>query len=295
MDKIQRYSSEKKPNGTIVIKIVVPAADVERVREKIVDELVKNVEIQGFRKGTVPRNLAEKKLNPETVREEILKKILTDEYVAAVKQIDIKPIINPRIHVEEFADGTNLEFTAETCEEPTVNLKNYKEEAKKIKPTPKIIVPHSSADASSVQAGKPETEQEPGKKLDEILAAILSAAEITIPKILIEQETDRLLSQLLDELKKLGVSLNQYLASRSKTADMLRAEYSERAEKDLKLEFVLRKIADEEKITVEQKDIEQALAAIKDEKERSQIAQNPYLVATILRQQKTLDYLSKIA
>ncbi len=295
----QRYSSEKRADGTIAIKIVVPASEIEQVRKKIIDELVKNVEIQGFRKGAAPRNLAEQKLNLQTVREEVLKKILTDEYVAAVKQLDIKPIINPRIHVGEFAEGTDLEFTAETAEEPKIDLKNYKEEARKLKPTPKIILPHST---SSGQAGQPETEDEPSNpstssgqgKLDEILNTILNVVEIQIPKILIDQETDRLLSQLLDELKKLGVSLDQYLASRSKTAEQLRGEYNERAEKDLKLEFVLRKIADEEKITVEQKDIDQALAAIKDEKERTQVAQNPYLVAAIIRQQKTLDYLTKI-
>ena len=55
---------------------------------------------------------------------------------------------------------------------------------------------------------------------------------------LIEKETNRLLSQLLDELKRLGMSLDQYLASRGKTDEQLRSEYDERAEKDLKMEWV---------------------------------------------------------
>ena len=116
--------------------------------------------------------------------------------------------------------------------------------------------------------------------------------EIQIPRILIDQEANRLLSQLIDEIKRLGISLDQYLSSRGKTEVELRSEYEERAEKDLKLEFLLRKIADEEKITVEQKEIDEAVAAIKDEKQRKDIAQNPYLVASIIRQQKTLNYLS---
>ena len=279
----RRYTSDRKPDGTIAINIVVPAIEIDKAREKVVDELVKQVEIQGFRKGAAPRNIAEEKLNPEKVKEELLKKVLTDEYVSAVKQLELKPILNPRIHVDQFTEGTDLKFTAETAEEPKIELKNYKEEVQKIKPAPKIIIP-----------GKPETEAEPSKKLDEILAKILSTIQITIPKILIEQETDRLLSQLLDELKRLGVSLDQYLSSRSKDTESIRAEYAERAEKDLRLEFVLRRIADEEKITVEEIDIKQALDAIKDEKEREQIAKNPYLVAAIIRQQKTLDFLSKL-
>lgn len=278
-----RYSIDRKADGTIALNITVPANEVEKVRQEIVGELVKQVEIQGFRKGAAPRNLAEAKLNPATVREEVLKKVLTNEYVAAVKALNIMPIVNPRIHVDENVDGTDVKFTAETCEEPKVNLNNYKAEVAKIKPTPKIIVPG--------QEGKPE---EPNKKLDEILNVIVNTVQVTIPKILIEQETDRLLSQLLEELKRLGVSLDQYLASRNKTADQLRAEYNERAEKDLKLEFILRSIAEEEKITVDQEEVNKALSQIKDEKERNQVAQNPYLVAAIIRQQKTLDFLTKI-
>lgn len=281
----QRVKFERGDDGTIHIHFNIPSADVEIVREKIVDELVKSIEIQGFRKGAAPRHIAEQKLEKNRVREEVIKKVITDEYIAAVKQNKLAPIINPKVHVEEFEEGTNLKFEAETCEEPHIDLKNYKEEVKKIKPAAKIITnPKESSDPSS--AGK--------LKLDEILNKVLTVATARIPKILIDQEADRLLSQLLEELKRLGVDLDQYLASRNKKADELRAEYIERAEKDLKLEFILRKVADEEKISVEQADIEQAMNAIADPAEKTKLAQNPYVVAAIIRQQKTLDFLGKL-
>jgi len=279
----EKYTVEKQADGTISIKIHVPAADIDKVREQIVSELVKQVDLPGFRKGTAPRKLAEEKLKTESIREEVLKKTLTNEYVAAVKALNINPIINPRIHVEQFAEGTDLEFVADTCEEPKVDLKSYKDEIEKIKPAPKIIVP-----------GQPEQKDDSNKKLDDILSAALSVAEITIPKVLIEQEASRLLSQLLEEIKRLGVTLDNYLASRGKKDEELRKEYEERAERDLKLEFMLRKIADEEKISVEKEDIEHAIGAISDEKQRQEIASNPYLVAAIIRQQKTLDFLSNL-
>ena len=124
----QRYTLARKPDGTLSIKIVVPAREVDVERGKIIDELIKNVEVQGFRKGAAPRNLAIQKLNPELVNEEVLKKVLTDEYVKAVQSLQLKPIVNPRIHVEQFSEGTNLEYIAETCEQPKVDLKNYKGE-----------------------------------------------------------------------------------------------------------------------------------------------------------------------
>lgn len=275
----KRYSFEKKSDNTISIKIVVPWNEVDTVKKEVVEELVKEVELPGFRKGKAPKNLSEAKLSKEKINEEILKKILTKEYVEAVKENKIQPVINPKIHIEAFDDGTDLEFEAITCEEPEIKLNNYKEEVKKLTASAKIIVP-----------GKEE------KKipLEEILETVLKSAEIKIPAILSEQEANRLLSQLLDELKTLGVSLDQFLATRGKNADQLRAEYVEKAQKDLKFEFILRKIADLEKITVEQKDVEDAIGSLKDEAQKQEVMKNPYFLAAIIRQQKTIDFLSKI-
>lgn len=277
--KQERYSVSKAVDNTINIKIVIPWHEVEKVRKEVSNELVKEVQVPGFRKGKAPRDIAEVKLSKEKVNEEVLKKVLTKEYVEAVKANNIQPVLNPKIHIEAFDEGTNLEFVAETCEEPVVDLGNYKDEVKKVNASSKIVVP-----------GKEEKKP----TLEEILETILKVVKVTIPKILAEQEANRLLSQLLDELKTIGVSLDQFLASRGKTGDEIRAEYMEKAEKDLKLEFLLRKIADSEKITVEEKDIQEALASITDEKQKKEVMANPYFLAAIIRQQKTIDFLSKI-
>ena len=90
------------------------------------------------------------------------------------------------------------------------------------------------------------------------------------------------------------LSLEQYLSSKNIDADTLRAEYMKKAEQDLRLEFFLRKVGDEEKITVEKDDIEKALASIENPQERAEIMKNPYLVASIIRQQKTVTFLSSL-
>ena len=273
-----RVSVSRTEDNTITISVVVPWLEVEPVRKQVIDKLTTHVSLPGFRKGKAPKELAASKLSPDTVNEEILKVILTQEYTKAIKDNDLKPIINPKIHIEVFTEGTDLEFSATTCEEPKIELKNYKDEVKKLTGS-KIVVP-----------GKEE------KKitLDQILEVIMKNADAKIPKILAEEEANRLLMQLLDELKRLGVNLDQYLQSRGKTAEEIRAEYEVKAQNDIMLEFILRKVADDEKITVEKEDLEKAIAAITDEKERAQIAQNPYVVASIIRQQKTLDFLSKL-
>jgi trigger factor len=117
---------------------------------------------------------------------------------------------------------------------------------------------------------------------------------VKIPNIIIEQEVDRLLSQTLDEVKRLGLTLDQYLASTGRNIDALRAEYQKKAETDIKLEFVLQKIAETEGIKVEDKEIDEAIAQAKTDAERQNLQNNRYLLAGIIRQQKTLSRLGYI-
>jgi regulator of RNase E activity RraA len=60
------------------------------------------------------------------------------------------------------------------------------------------------------------------------------------------------------------------------------------------LNLFFKKIAEDEKIVVEEKEIEEAIQKAKDEKERENLMRNRYLLASILRQQKTLDFLKNL-
>ena len=53
-------------------------------------------------------------------------------------------------------------------------------------------------------------------------------------------------------------------------------------------------IAESEKITVEEKEIEEAIQKAKSEEEKKHLEGNKYLLAAILRQQKTLDFLKNL-
>lgn len=269
----------KQDDGTIQLSITIVSERIKNTYNEVVEEMVKNANLTGFRKGKAPKKLVEEKLDQEKIREEILKKLLPNTYIEAVKEHNLKPVINPKIHIEKLEEGKDWEFKALTCETPIVKLGNYKENVKNVTAKSKIVIP-----------GK---ESEPAK-FEEIVKAILESIDAKIPKILVDQEVDKLLSQTLDEIKKLGLTLDQYLASTGRSADQLRNEYETKAEKDIKLEFTLARIMEEENITVDEKEIDEAILKAKDENERKNLEQNRYLLAGILRQQKTLDFLRNL-
>ncbi len=269
----------KTDDGTITLSITIPWSEIEKAKEKIVDEYVKSAEIAGFRKGKAPKKLAESKLDLAKVKEEVLKEMLPQYYIKALEEHKLKPIINPRVHIEKLEDGSDWNFQALTCEIPNVEVGDYKDEVKKITAKSKIIIP-----------GKEP--QQPS--FDEIMEAVIKNVKVAVPKILVDQEVERLLSQMLEDVKKLGLTLDQYLSSTGKTPQLLREEYAKKAQNDIILEFTLQKIAESEKITVEEKEIEEAIQKAKDENEKKSLQANSYLLASILRQQKTLDFLKNL-
>lgn len=270
---------QKSQDGTITLIITLPLAEIKKAWEEEVNRAVENAELPGFRKGKAPRQLVEEKLDKFHLQEDVLRKLLPDAYAKAVEEHKLRPVMSPKVHVEKLEDDKDWEFSATTCETPTVDLNGYKDAVKKVTAKSKIVVP-----------GKPEQ----NLNMDELIDSLIKSVKVTVPQVLLESEVDRLLSQLLDEVKSLGLSLDQYLSSTHKTIDQLKKEYEQRATNDIAFEFTLQKIAEEEKITVEPKEIDEALAKAKDEKERQNLQANVYLLATILRQQKTLDFLKNL-
>jgi trigger factor len=274
-----KASIERQENGTIKLTIQLPWSEVKRVREEVINEAVNTAELPGFRKGKAPRAQVEKTINPTKLTDEILKRLLPQAYIETVQKENIRPIMNPKIQIEKIDEGEDWQFTALTAEAPEVELGKYKDAVKKVTAKSKIAIPGQEV-------------QEPN--FDEIMKAVMDELSVTIPDLLIEQEVDRQLSHTLEEIKQLGLTLDQYLASTGKTPETLREEYATKATHDLKLELTLQKIAETEKITVSEAEINEAVQQAKNPKERENLEANRYLLASILRQQKTLDFLKNL-
>jgi len=277
---------QKQEDQTITLTVTIPWADVKTAREAVVNDYSKHAQVPGFRKGKAPKKLVEDKIDEEKVKEEVLKKLLPQFYLQAINEHKVNPVIAPRIHVEKLEDEKDWQFIAVTCETPEIKLGEYKSKVKKITAKSKIVIP--GKDLPAGRQGPAEV------SFDDIAKELLASVDVKIPAIITEQEVERLLSQTLDEVKRLGLTLDQYLGSTGRTAVDLRKEYEQKAQNDIKLEFVLQKIAQEENITVEDKEVDEAIQQAKNEAEKQNLQANRHLLASILKQQKTLDFLKNL-
>ncbi len=267
----------RQTDGSIAITITIPWTDVAKTYEKVVVEMVNHTELPGFRIGKAPRELVEKNLDKTKVYEEALKTLIPDSYNAAVTEQKVKPIVSPKIELKDATENKDWVFIAHTCEKPTITVGDYKKAIQATKT--KILKPG----------------EEPKKPtLDELLVALYNNVTITIPPILTDHEVNRLLSELIDQTKKLGLTVEQYLASTGRTSKTIKKEYEEQAKRTLTLEFALEEIADGEGILVSDDDIDAVIKTGKTDEEKKTLSNQRYYLASVLRRQKTLDFLASI-
>lgn len=283
---------ENLPKSQIEITITITNDEIKKEYEKVMETVVSNAEIKGFRKGKAPRNVVESSVEKDKVYQQVFQQLLPKGYFEAVKEHNLQPIMDPVItlvspeKLTEIETGAEVVFKAKTAVRPEVKLNGYKEKIKALKAKDAIWVP-----------GKDQPDKKPekqGPSLEEIVAVLLEFTEVEIPDLLIENEANRFLSQTLDEIKKLGLTLDQYLSSTKKTAEDLKAEAAKKAAADLKLEFVLGEIAKTENISVTNEEIEKVIHENPDEKARENLHKQQYMLGAIILQQKTLDYCKNL-
>lgn len=98
--------------------------DIEEEKNKIIEEIKKEAEIEGFRKGKVPKDIIEKKF-ADKIKEEILRNIVSKAYLETIKKENFIPIVEPEIYDIEFTDE-KLSFKIEIELKPEVEIKKYK-------------------------------------------------------------------------------------------------------------------------------------------------------------------------
>jgi len=278
----------KQPDGTIELTITVPKKRVSEAYQKTLRQLAKDAEIKGFRKGKAPLKKVEETIGKTKIYEEVLKSLIPEVYVEAVKEQKVKPIINPQISVVSLEEGKDWQIKAITCELPELKLGDYKGEIKKALASEKIWVPGKDKEK--------KTEEKESEQLGKIFQILLKTIKIQIPELLIQEEVNRMLSRLVDQTGRLGLTVEQYLVSIGKTSDQIRQEYRQQAEESLKLELILSAIADEEKIQVDNSEIQKMIDAAPDEKTKKAMeipTQRAYL-RQLLRKRKAIDILTKL-
>ncbi len=286
------YKRKNLPKNTVELTITIPKDTISEEYKKAFDMLHKEIAVEGFRKGKVPKDIAEKNIRKDQIFEQMIRNYIPKAYTEIVEKESLKPIISPRVDLTKAKEGEDWEVRMTTAEAPKVELGNYKEKvaaAKKAAKKNDIWVP--GKDKEPTEADREKQKQ---AEFQAALEALMKESKIEVSDLVLDEEIERKLARLVDDIVKVGLTMDSYLKSKNTTKEQIQAQIRRETEDSYKIEFLLQEIADKENIRVEKEDLDKIFGNIKDPKEKEQAEKNAYYYASLLRKQKTLDYINSL-
>ncbi len=103
----------------------IPTDEISQTREEYFREVIKDLHLPGFRRGRVPRSLAEKKFGTkiqEEIKNELINKSISDAY----EKHNIRALGNPDIQNTKFTPDAPMTFELDTEVEPEFELPDFR-------------------------------------------------------------------------------------------------------------------------------------------------------------------------
>ena len=280
--KTTKKTEKKQPDiivGNTILKITIPAKDAAAASSLAVNKLKKKLKLPGFRAGKVPANVAEQHLDFEQVAQEALQELLPELYTEAVTKGKHKPLTNPEFRPVKIEKVGDWEIEAHIAEKPELKLPKYAEVVKKTIKKAKAEIAEQNK-----KAEKSKDKKEPAKKDEEaekthILQHIYSdlAAEFRpqVPELLVKREIEADIREMERQLQGMKLSIAEYLKRSGQTEEDFSQQVTVRAVTKLQSVLITDAIAQEAKITIEDKDIDAKLDTLEDKEFVKKERNNP--------------------
>ena len=117
---------EKLEHNMAKLTIEVAAEEVEKALQAAYLKQRGKINIPGFRKGKVPRQMIEKMYGAEIFYDEAANKMISEAYGKAYDECELAIVSQPSIDIVQLEKGKDFIFTAEVATKPEVKLGEYK-------------------------------------------------------------------------------------------------------------------------------------------------------------------------
>lgn len=261
------------------LKFEIPKERVSKRLDEVYADICKVAKIPGFRPGKAPRHVVEKE-HGKLAQEKMLESLIPEAYQEAVKQENLSPVDFPEITDVKFQDG-ELSFIASLDIQPEFSVDNYKG----------IKVTKKAAQVTDEELGKTldffktaqgkdketkiddefakglgystldelktsfkrqmELEKDRQNRFDvenQIVEYLVKNTKIIVPKTTVQRHLDRLTQDVRHRLEHQNLKGEEL----EKKVQEFVKNMKPNAERDVKAYFILEKVAEQEKIKIEQ-------------------------------------------
>ncbi|WP_119326888.1 trigger factor [Companilactobacillus musae] len=116
----------KKENNTGELKFEIDQDTIKQGLDTAFNRVKKSLNVPGFRKGRVPRQIFNRMYGEEALYEDALNAVLPTAYQNAVDETKVEPVDQPQINVESMEKDQPWAITATITVKPDVELGDYK-------------------------------------------------------------------------------------------------------------------------------------------------------------------------
>ena len=117
---------EKLEKNMAKLTIEVPADDLEKALQSAYMKQKNKINMPGFRKGKVPRQMIEKMYGAEIFYDDAANELIPKAYSDAYEECELNIVSQPDINVVQIEKGKPFIFTADVATKPEVTLGEYK-------------------------------------------------------------------------------------------------------------------------------------------------------------------------
>ena len=117
---------EKVETNKVVLTFEISQEDIKKGLDQAFNRVKKNVNVPGFRKGKVSRQVFEKMYGEEALYQDAVDYVLPRAYTKAIDELEVSPLAMPDIDVKEISKEEGVKFEAVVTVKPNVELGEYK-------------------------------------------------------------------------------------------------------------------------------------------------------------------------
>lgn len=117
---------EKLEHNMAKLTIEASAEELEKAMQSAYLKNKNKINVPGFRKGKVPRQMIEKMYGPEIFYEDAANELIPEAYAKELEGCDLDIVSQPDVDVTQLEKGKPFIFTAEVALKPEVELGKYK-------------------------------------------------------------------------------------------------------------------------------------------------------------------------
>ncbi|MDY4760865.1 trigger factor [Streptococcus thoraltensis] len=120
-------SFENKSTNRGVVTFTIGQDKIKPALDQAFNKVKKDLNAPGFRKGHMPRTIFNQRFGEEALYEDALNAILPEAYEAAVAELGLDVVAQPKVDVKSMEKGQDWEIVAEVVTKPEVKLGDYKD------------------------------------------------------------------------------------------------------------------------------------------------------------------------